>query len=206
MIKFNDYVKKLFSKRSFILAIFVMILFTVTCGIKKQKALTVAGIMFTLLYFVVYALVLYYELKRRGMSKDSPLLSGLTLNFVTSLASPVAIVNNLGEIVWCNKAFLAAAEEKGTLYGKKLSDHFSSSLNAARLFKDNAEPVIVNMHGVDYEVTYYRTSSVGKGQCITLWTDITSLTKVKKELEMQSLMVAFVVIDNFSEAVQFVQD
>lgn len=206
MIKFNDYVKKLFSKRSFILAIFVMILFTVTCGIKKQKALTVAGIMFTLLYFVVYALVLYYELKRRGMSKDSPLLSGLTLNFVTSLASPVAIVNNLGEIVWCNKAFLAAAEEKGTLYGKKLSDHFSSSLNAARLFKDNAEPVIVNMHGVDYEVTYYRTSSVGKGHCITLWTDITSLTKVKKELEMQSLMVAFVVIDNFSEAVQFVQD
>ena len=99
MIKFNDYVKKLFSKRSFILAIFVMILFTVTCGIKKQKALTAAGIMFTLLYFVVYALVLYYELKRRGMSKDSPLLSGLTLNFVTSLASPVAIVNNLGEIV-----------------------------------------------------------------------------------------------------------
>jgi len=206
MIKFKDYVKKLFSKKAIILGVFIMILFTVACGINKQKLLVAAGVMFTVLYFVINAVILYYDMKRKGMSKDSPLLSGLTLNFVSSLASPVAIVNNLGEIVWCNKSFLAAASEKGTLYGKKLSEHFSSSLNAARLFKDNAEPVIVNMHGIDYEVTYYRTSSVGKGHCITLWTDTTELNKVKKELEMKSLMVAFVVIDNFSEAVQFVQD
>ena len=206
MFKFKDYVKKLITKKSLILGVFILILFTVTCGIKKQTSLTVAGIMFTVLYFAINAAILYYDMKKRGMTNDSPLLSGITLNFVTSLASPVVIVNNMGEIEWCNKAFLAIASEKGTLYGKKLSEHFSSSLNAARLFKDNAEPVTVNLHGIDYEVTYYRTSSNAKGHCVTFWNDKTEVNKVKKELEMKSLMVAFVVIDNFSEAVQFVQD
>ncbi len=206
MIKFNEYIKKLFTKKSVILGVFVMILFTVTCAVRKQDALVFAGVMFTVLYFAINASILYYDMKRKGMSKDSPLLSGLTLGFVTSLSSPVAIVNPLGEIVWYNKAFLSVASEKGTLYGKKLSEHFSPSLSAARLFRENPDPVTVNLHGIDYEVTYYRTSSSGKGHCITLWSDTTEINKVKKELEMKSLMVAFVVIDNFSEAVQFVQD
>ena len=42
--------------------------------------------------------------------------------------------------------------------------------------------------------------------CITLWTDKTQINLVHKELEMKSVMVAFVVIDNFAEAIQFIQD
>lgn len=206
MIKPNDYLKKYFSRKSVISGIFVMMLFTLSCAARKQSALTAAGVFFTVMYAGINAVLLYFELKKNGLAKDSTLLSGLTLNFVTSLASPVAIVNESGEIVWYNKSFLAAASQKGTLYGKKLSEHFSPTLNAGRLFRENSEPAVVNMHGIDYEVTCYKVSSKAKGHCITLWTDKTDLYKAQKELEMHSLMVAFVVIDNFSEAVQFVQD
>lgn len=140
------------------------------------------------------------------MTKDGPMLSGLTLGFVTSFASPVVIVGETGEIVWYNKAFLAMAGERTTLYGKKLSEHFSPSLGAARLFRDAGEPIQVSWRGVNYNVSCYKTQSVGKGHCIAVWEDTTELCTLKKELEMKSVMVAFVVIDNFSEAVQFIQD
>ena len=206
MIKIKDFIKKYFAKKSIVIGLLVLVLFTLACGARDQKILVSVGIFLTLAFAFSNAIILYYDLKKSGMTKDSPLLSGLTLGFVTALESPVAIVNDACEIVWYNKSFLAAAGDNNTLYGKKLSEQFSPSLNAARLFRQNTGPVAVSVRGVDYDVTCYKTASVGKGHCITVWTDKTQINKVKKELEMQSLMVAFVVIDNFSEAVQFVQD
>lgn len=206
MIKIKDFIKKYFAKKSIVLGLFSLVLFTLACGARDQKILVFVGVFLIFTFAFVNAIILSYDLKKNGMTKDSPLLSGLTLGFVTALESPVAIVNDACEIVWYNKAFLATAGDKNTLYGKKLSEQFSPSLNAARLFRENTGPVAVSVRGVDYDVNCYKTSSVGKGHCITIWTDKTEINKVKKELEMKSLMVAFVVIDNFTEAVQFVQD
>ncbi len=206
MINFKDFIKKFFAKKSITSGLFILVLFTLSCASRKEAVLTTIGFVLTVAFVVTNALIMRYEMKKNGMTKDSPLLSGLTLNFVTSLESPVAIVNDAGEILWYNKAFLNVAGDNSTLYGKKLSEQFSTTLNAARLFRDNTDPVPVSVRGVDYDVSCYKTSSVGKGHCITVWTDKTEINKVKKELEMKSLMVAFVVIDNFSEAVQFVQD
>lgn len=52
----------------------------------------------------------------------------------------------------------------------------------------------------------YKTQVSGKTHCFTIWEDTTDLTLARKELEMKSVMVAFVVIDNFAEAIQFIQD
>ena len=206
MVSFKDFIKKFCSHKNLFAGFFLLVLYTLACGARGETVLTAAGVVFTALYMLIHLFLVWREIKKSGMTKDSPLLSGLTLNFVTALAAPVAIVNDAGEIVWYNKAFLAAAGERGTLYGKKLSESFSPSLGAARLFRDVAEPIPVSIRGIDYDVSCYKTSSVGKGHCITVWEDKTEITKVKKELEMKSVMVAFVVIDNFSEAVQFVQD
>lgn len=207
MIKFKDFLKHFYTKKAILTALFALVVFVLACVSRKQYELAAVGGVLTLLYLIINIFVVIDELKKSGMTKDSPILSGLTLGFVNSLTSPVAIINELGEIIWYNKAFLsAAADGKGTLYGKKLSDHISSSLNVARLFRENADPVPVTLKGVDYEVSAYRTSTVGKGHCITFWEDKTDLNRAKNELEMQSLTVAFIVIDNFSEAVQFVQD
>lgn len=207
MIKFKDFLKHFYTKKAILTGFFVMIVFVLACIARKQYELASVGAVLTLLFLFLNAYIVYNELKKSGMTKESPLLSGLTLGFVNSITSPVSIINELGEIIWYNKAFYSVASTgKGALYGKKLADHISSSLNVARLFRENSDPIPVTLAGIDYEVTAYKTSSMGKSHCITLWEDKTELNRTKIELDMQSLAVAFVVIDNFSEAVQFVQD
>ena len=206
MLSIKDILKKFCTNKNIVCGLFVLIVFTLACASRKENLLTAIGIQLTALYVVINFILVWRSSVKKGLTKDSPMLSGLTLSFVTSLASPVVIVNESAEIVWYNKAFLAVSGDRGTLYGRKLSELFSPSLNAARLFRDITEPVPVTVGGVDYDVSCYKTSSVGKGHCITLWTDKTQINLVHKELEMKSVMVAFVVIDNFAEAIQFIQD
>lgn len=206
MVSVKDFIKKFASRKSIISGIVVIAVFVAACAARKQGELVLVGIGLEAIFVIINGLVVWQEVRKSGMTKESPMLSGLTLNFVTSLASPVTIVGETGEIVWYNKAFLAIVQDKGTLYGKKLSDLFNSTLGAARLFRDTNEPIQISDNGVDYEINCYRTSSVGKGHCITVWNDVTKVRKLTEELEMKSLMVAFVVIDNFSEAIQFIQD
>lgn len=202
----KDCLNKMFSKKSVLAGLFALVLLTLACLVKREYPLVFAGAAIILLFLAGNAIIARNEIKKSGMTKESPLLSGMTINFVTSFKNPIAIVGGSGEIVWYNKAFLAISDEKETFYGKKLSEKFGSSLSPARMFRDNAEPVQINTENKEYEVNFYKTSSAGKGHCITVWNDVTPLAVAKREVEMKSLMVAFVVIDNFSEAVQFIQD
>ena len=206
MVSFKDFLKKLCSHKSLYAGLVLLILYALAAFARKQTLLGGLGVAFCGIYLVIHIIFVWREIKKGGMTKDGPMLSGLTLGFVTAFSSPVVIVGGGGEIVWYNKAFLAIAGEKTTLYGKKLSEYFSPSLGAARLFRDLGEPIPVSYRGINYNVSCYKTQTVGKGHCITVWEDTTELCTLKKELEMKSVMVAFVVIDNFSEAVQFIQD
>lgn len=205
MLKLNGFLKKLFTKRSVLLAIFTMLIFAVICGIRRESILVIASLSLTLVYIIIYAGVMYFDIKKNGSESDSSFLSNLALNFLVHSENPIAVVSHLGEIKWFNTAFREIAGDKGVLYGKTLSEHFASGPKASRL-RENSEPIPISLHGVEYEVSCYRTSSSEKAHCVTVWHDKTEIIRLKKEIEMKSFMVAFVVIDNFSEAVQFMQD
>lgn len=206
MLSFKEYFKKLFARKSVFFGLFLLVFYTLACGLKKDLPLCLLGVALSVFYLAAYAVIYRRNVKKGGMAKDAPLLSGLTLNFVTSLTSPVVMTGESGEIVWYNRAFLAAVGERTTLYGKKLSELIHPSLGAARLLRERGEPICVSWRGVDYTVSCYKTQVSGKTHCFTLWEDTTDLTLARKELEMKSVMVAFVVIDNFAEAIQFIQD
>lgn len=206
MLSFKEYFKKLFARKSVFFGLFLLVFYTLACGLKKDLPLCLLGVALSVFYLAAYAVIYRRNVKKGGMAKDAPLLSGLTLNFVTSLTSPVVMTGESGEIVWYNRAFLAAVGERTTLYGKKLSELIHPSLGAARLLRERGEPICVSWRGVDYTVSCYKTQVSGKTHCFTIWEDTTDLTLARKELEMKSVMVAFVVIDNFAEAIQFIQD
>lgn len=206
MIPLKDFIQKLFARKSTFVGALLLVFYTLACGAKKEMTLCTLGIFLFLVYLCVHLVIAWRAVKKGRMTKDAPLLSELTLDFVTSISSPVVMTNESGEIVWYNRAFLACAGEKTTLYGKKLSDLISPTLGAARLFRERAEAIPVSYRGVDYAVSCYKTQTGGHNHCITLWEDTTELVSMQKELEMRSVMVAFVVIDNFSEAIQFIQD
>lgn len=206
MLSFKEYFKKLFARKSVFFGLFLLVFYTLACGLKKDLPLCILGVALSVFYLAAYVVIYRRTVKKGGMAKDAPLLSGLTLNFVTSLTSPVVMTGESGEIVWYNRAFLAAVGERTTLYGKKLSELIHPSLGAARLLRERGEPICVSWRGVDYTVSCYKTQVSGKTHCFTIWEDTTDLTLARKELEMKSVMVAFVVIDNFAEAIQFIQD
>ena len=206
MTQIKELLLKFIKKKSVITGLIILVVYTLSCAARGDRLLTVIGALLTVLFLLVNLFIEWRKIKKSALSNDSPLLSGITLSFVTALESPVAIVNENGEIEWYNKAFLAAADGKGTLYGKKLSDSFGASLSASRLLRDSSEPIPVTLGGTDYEVNCYKTVSSGKEHCITVWNDKTEIKKLKSEIEMKSVMVAFVAIDNFDEAVKPVQD
>ncbi len=149
MVSFKDFLKKLCSHKSLYAGLVLLILYALAAFARKQTVLGGLGVAFCGIYLVIHIIFVWREIKKGGMTKDGPMLSGLTLGFVTAFSSPVVIVGGGGEIVWYNKAFLAIAGEKTTLYGKKLSEYFSPSLGAARLFRDLGEPIPVSYRGIN---------------------------------------------------------
>ncbi len=170
---------------------------------KKAFAVNVAA-------FLVYAFLFLYtvfrEAKSLRMNSDSPMLSAMTLDFVTGLSKPVVIVNKNCDITWYNKQFLEAVNAKGTLYGKNISDEISHNLNPARLFREENGEFEITLGDRQYHINCSNILSSRKSYCVMMWNDCTELHKTKLLLDSRDTLCAYIVIDNFSEAMQFVQD
>jgi len=197
---------KLFGRKAVTAGVLLLFAVSFVCASRGDMVLFGSTFAIAVLYLAAVLLILWYDRRKMTFTSESPMLSGLTLDFVMSLSLPVVILNTYGEIAWYNKAFLACSGIKGTLYGKNISEKINRSLVPARLFRQDALPVLVPMNGTDYEVSCYQVSSSGKNYCITLWEDKTELIRARNELAEKNVLVAFLVIDNFSEAMQFVQD
>ncbi len=197
--------QKLLTKRTTLSAILLLLGLSVFTSFIDSRAGFITFCAAVIYTFAVVGLI-WYERKRLTFATESPMLSAITLDFVLSLPLPVVIINSTGEIAWYNKAFLTTSGTKGTLYGKSVSEKVHHSLTPARIFRAEAAPISVPMNGIDYEVSCHRVTSAGKNYCITLWENKTNEVYLSKELELRNVLVAFLVIDNFSEAMQFVQD
>ncbi len=158
------------------------------------------------IYSALFVVTLVRDSKKTKLSSDSPLLSGITRDFVTSSKRPVVIVDKNCSISWYNGAFLEMLGTKGALYGKSITEEISHALNAARLFRDDYTSLELSVRDVRYEVSCHTVTSAGKSFCLLMWNDISELANFKNLLDMKNVLVAFIVIDNFSEAMQFVQD
>lgn len=160
--------------------------------------------------FVIHSVFLIYlvlkDMRNLKCPTDNPLLSGMTLEFVKGLDKPVVIVNKSCIISWYNDAFIEASGAKTALYGKSVTDEISHTLNSARLFRDEFSSLEVTLENVQYNVSYRVVTTAGENYCVLLWDDISELTYVKSQLDSKNTLIAFIVIDNFSEAMQFVQD
>lgn len=202
----RSFVKNFILRKTVLTGVAALLIIAAVSFFLGEPLVAMLALIVTAGFVAIEALFGFNEAKKDGMTRNSPLLSGLSLGFVNADDEPIAMVGEQAGILWYNKAFAAMNNEKGTLYGKKLSDLFSPSLSTTRLFRKTGEPVAVQYGGRDYRVSCIDVTSGGKPHVATVWHDVTDLENTKKELDRKSLMVAFIVIDNFSEAVRFVQD
>ncbi|MBP3580658.1 MAG: DHH family phosphoesterase [Clostridia bacterium] len=183
----------------------VLFLSAVVAAFVDKRAFAINSSAF-LIYVCLFLYTVLREVKSLRLSSDSPLLSAMTLDFITGLSKPVVIVNKNCVITWYNKQFLEITAAKGTLYGKNIADEISHNLNPARLFREENVEFEIALGDRQYRISCSNVVSSAKSYCVMMWDDCTELYKTKQLLDSKDMLCAFIVIDNFSEAMQFVQD
>ena len=206
MNQFINDMKNIFSRKSVWIAAIILVLFTVACTVYDPKLFYV-GLSAMVLYLIAMLCYVHFEKATGRVHSENSFLSGITLEFIMGFSLPVVIVNEAGSILWYNKALIDHLAVTKPLYGKTLADWIDPALNGAKLFRVQKDvPIGIVYDGHSYDITCHRATLSGKQYCITVWQDTTEFNHLRSELEKKNVLVAFIVIDNFSDAIQSIQD
>ncbi|MBE6712475.1 MAG: hypothetical protein E7580_03010 [Ruminococcaceae bacterium] len=136
-------------------------------------------------------------------------LSGMTLQFLSNLTSPVAILNEEGVILWFNKSFQKAS---GLIPQQRrdLREVTDEKISLRRLREEDPatqdeKPIIGSLGGERYQVNSYKISGDGNANFITLWHSLAREQALEDMLAQQNAIVSYIAVDNYSEADGFLQ-
>lgn len=168
--------------------------------------LFVGGVYLALM--LILAIVFRYLGMRVSLSLDSeikPMLGSITLDLIIKLWMPVIICDESGKIVWYNKAFSALAGTKESFYGKNF-EQFTELPVSAVMADESPDGVDIVAFDGFYKVKGYKISTGTKNYNLTVWSDRTELSNAYKKLSDTETLIAYIMIDNFDELMQFVSD
>ncbi|MBQ8552160.1 MAG: DHH family phosphoesterase [Clostridia bacterium] len=219
----NKHEKKplIFSRRVMIVVV-VAALFFVLYGLlmhySELNTLALGGVLLVCLLAAEFiALKLYGFFSFRMADPDdeklSPLLGNITLDFILKLYLPVVICDESGRIIWYNNAFTGAANPREVLYAKYIDSVVDVTID--RILEDTTTPPenTASSDGVEavaydrvFRIKGYKITSQGKNYVITVWNERTELKQMAKRLADEETIIAYVMIDNLDELMQFVQE
>lgn len=129
----------------------------------------------------------------------------LTLNFLSELYMPVVLTNVQNKIIWYNDSFAEKAETRGSVYGKSFSDFCPLSPSALLKSEKTMGPT-VQAFGNFYRVKAHNLPFNGENMVLTSWNDCTELEAANKKIADEDPLVAFIVIDNLEDLMQYAQE
>ena len=169
------------------------------------------GVLFLALYAV--GVVLIGVLGRRvslsgGQIKDKMVLSRTVFDAIDRMDSPAIMCTLDGKILWCNEALRDTMSEAKKPYGRTISELLGVPLENIR--DSNAE----DGYGVDfcgsYYIAKYSTVKYGRGGALIILTESAEFKTMRDELELihekledSEPCVAYVLIDNLTEMIQY---
>ncbi len=137
----------------------------------------------------------------------------ISLDFIQKLYLPVLICDEKGKIVWYNTALSSKFRMRGVLYGKYIDNISNATIE--RIIKSGeqgAEISFISASEIADENTEiflakgYRVVSKSKIFYITIFEDITEVKKLYARLEDEETLIAYAMIDNLDELMQYVQE
>ena len=137
----------------------------------------------------------------------------ISLDFIQKLYLPVLICDEKGKIVWYNTALSSKFRTRGVLYGKYIDNICNATIE--RIIKSDdggAEISFLSASEIADENTEvflakgYRVVSKSKIFYITIFDNITEVKKLYAQLEDEETLIAYAVIDNLDELMQYVQE
>ncbi|MBR5515917.1 MAG: DHH family phosphoesterase [Clostridia bacterium] len=195
-----------------ITAIAVIILYSIAAAILRDSFILLG--LAAVICFVIAAPAVLFAYRfiskhRHGISAIDEdvtnLESNMTLKMLSELYMPVVICDENEKIIWYNRSFEVKAGERSSYYGKSFTDFCPVSLSIL-LENKKEKGAVITAFGSFFNIKAYSLPFDQKNMTLTIWNDCTELEKANDRLLKENPMVAFVVIDNLEELMQYAQE
>lgn len=210
-----------FSRRVIIVTAVAVLFFAVYALIMRYSsldALSVGGVLlvcFLASEFIALKLYGFFSFRMADPDDEklSPILGNITLDFILKLYLPVVICDESGKIIWYNNSFTKAANPREVLYAKYIDS--IADVTIAQILEDtvSSPEETASVDGVEavaydrvFRIKGYKITSQGKNYVITVWNERTEMKHLAKRLADEETIIAYVMIDNLDELMQFVQE
>lgn len=165
----------------------------------------------TILYLlaIIISSMIYRFLRIKipsGTTDDmSPFLSNITLDLMVKFYMPAVICDENDKIVWYNRALTNKLNVHESMYGRSLKS--ICGFTSAEISENTSETGIeTSLNDRFYQIKGYMLSSQQKKHFITIWNESTELNKAYKRLKDEDTLIAYIMIDNLDDLLQFVVD
>ncbi len=157
-------------------------------------------------FLYLFGLYLWAEFRRRTESVTShrrlhEAFAGESEHVLADIHQPAFLCNAEGEIVWCNRMMTEVIGKRDLLVGRRIDDVCQLEKS-----KDGSIGEIVTL---GHRMFRYEVVAIEGEDCplyCVVFTDCTDLEKLRALYEAETTVVAYIVIDNMEELLQYVQD
>ena len=143
----------------------------------------------------------------------SSVFGNISLDFIQKLYMPVVICDEKGKIVWYNTALSSRFRSRTMVFGKYIDNICDATIE--RILKDDDEDgtevsfsseIDAGSSGECFRAKGYKVTSHGKTYYMAIFADYTETRALAKRLEDEDTIVAYAMIDNLDELMQYVQE
>lgn len=154
-----------------------------------------------------FLLIMAKRKKKQGDEDEdlSPALGAVMLDLITKIHFPVALLDENGKFIWYNKNFVHLSGREGSIYGLNLDVFCSASLDNI-IADDSEDGLSVVISGRFMKAKAYRIKTTENVYYMVVFTDNTKYVELKMQMKREYGVVAYAVIDNLEELMQYVKE
>lgn len=151
---------------------------------------------------------------RGGAGMAVSVTQGISVQFLQKLQKPVVICDEKGKIIWYNQHLKECCKNGGVLYNKYIDNICDATIE--RIVKSDskmgAEVRFSSVENADgtatdiFNALGYEISLENKRYYMAVFTNITALKDAEKRLHEEDTVIAYAMIDNLDELLQYVQE
>lgn len=173
----------------------------------KLSAICIAAIV---LYIpaVLLSELLVRVIRARSISLKNfeyPVSDNSALDVLTRIQTPVLIFDDSGSIVWFNRSFSACCGVGDSLYGRSFEKVCGIQTEDV-ITPESDSGFECTAFGRQWEIKGHRTGTGSKNYTMTFWNDRSEIVSVYRQLNDETAVVAYIMIDNLDELMQYVQE
>ncbi len=146
------------------------------------------------------------EKKRLVKGPSGPVLGSIMYDMVNSAEEPALICDENKKIIWFNRFAQKASGVSGSLLGKGLSVIMQNPLPDENDKKENERQIITVLDGETYFVDVTKIHASDKTYNLLMFRNITEQARLEKFVRDEDKVVAYVIVDNLEELLQFEQE